>query len=145
MKGLWSKAFWKDSVERTISAVAQSLLLFITTNALGTATNGDVGVAVDFSDWRTWLSIVAGAAVIQMLKNLIAVTANPNSGASFGASVPTNLVLAQTTVTGSKDGAMPPGAPSAAPGDAVVGPALAADTDWVEGQPAQVSALPAAA
>ena len=144
MNSLWSKAFWKDSVERTISAVAQSLLLFLTGNALGNVTNGDVGVSVDFGDWQTWLVIMGGAAVIQMLKNLVAVTANPNSGASFGASVPTNLVLSQKTVTGGKESALPPGAAVPQPGDAVVGPALAADTDLVEGQAAQVTALPPA-
>lgn len=142
MSGLWSKAFWKDSVERTISAVAQSLLLFLTGNALGNATES-VQINVDFGDWQTWLTIAAGAAIIQMLKNLVAVTANPNSGASFGASVPSTLVLAQTTVTGSQhDGH--PDAPLSQPGDPVIGPALAAKTDWEEGQPAQVTALPQA-
>ena len=138
MKGLWSKAFWKDAVERTVSAVAVSLLLFLGADQLP----GDA-VNVNFDDWKTWLTIIGGAALIQMLKNLAAVTANPNSGASFGASVPTNLVLAQTTVTGGKE--IGPGMSQAAPGDAVIGPALAADSDWEEGQPAQVTALPPAA
>jgi hypothetical protein len=144
MKGLWSKAFWKDAVERTVSAVAQSLLLFLTGDTLGNVLPG-VNISVDFSDWSTWLTIIGGAALIQMLKNLVAATANPNSGASFGASVPATLVLAQTTVTGSKDGALPPGVPESRPGDNVIGPALAAQTDWEEGQRAQVTALPPAA
>jgi hypothetical protein len=143
MKGLWSKAFWKDAVERTISAVAQSLLLFLTGDALGGVVQG-VDISVDFGDWQTWLTIMGGAALIQMLKNLVAVTANPNSGASFGASVPSTLVRVQTTVTGGKDSALPPGAVVPQPGDDVVGPALAADTDLTEGQAAQVSALPPA-
>jgi hypothetical protein len=145
MKGLWSKAFWKDSLERTISAVAQSLLLFLTGNALGNAAPDAVQINVDFGEWQTWLAIMGGAALIQMLKNLVAVTANPNSGASFGASVPSTLVRVQTTVTGGNKGALPPGAAVPQPGDDVVGPALAADTDLTEGQAAQVSALPPAA
>lgn len=140
MKGLWSKAFWKDSVERTISAVAQSLLLFLTGNALGNAAPESVQINVDFSDWQTWLTIMGGAALIQMLKNLVAVTANPNSGASFGASVPATLVKAYTTVTGTR-----PGQNGSHPGDTVVGPALAAETELNEGEPAQVTRLPQAA
>lgn len=136
MKGLWSKAFWKDSVERTISAVAQSLLLFLTGNALGNAAPESVQINVDFSDWQTWLTIMGGAALIQMLKNLVAVTANPNSGASFGASVPVPLVKAYTTVTGQE---------GSQPGDTVIGPALAAETGLKEGEPAQVTRLPQAA
>lgn len=139
MKGLWSKAFWKDAVERTVSAVAQSLLLFLTGDTLGGLVPG-VDISVDFGDWQTWLTIIGGAALIQMLKNLVAVTANPNSGASFGASIPVNLVQAYTTVTGGGEGAHKVDQPR--PGDTVAGPALAAETDLTEGEAVYVKPIP---
>lgn len=144
MNGLWGKAFWRDSAERTISAVAQSLLLFLTGNALGNAAPDAIEINVDFSDWRVWLAIMGGAALIQMLKNLVAVTANPNSGASFGASVPSDLVRVQTTVTGSHSGALPDDAPVPQPGDSVAGKALADETNIPEGAAVQVTLLPPA-
>lgn len=87
MKKYLTKAFWNDAAERTISAVAQSLLLFLTGDQLGDVVP-NVQIQVDWSQWQTWVSIAASAAIIQMLKNFVAVGINPNTGASFGTAVP---------------------------------------------------------
>lgn len=137
MTSLWKRAFWKDAIERTISAMCQSLLLFLGGDGLGEVVPG-VDISVDFSAWQTWLTVVGGAALIQMLKNFIAVTANPNSGASFGASIPGNLVRAYTTVVAQEtEGYM--GETIAEPGDTVSGPA---PDGLKEGGLVQVTLLP---
>ena len=98
MKRYLTKAFWNDAIERTISAVAQSLLLFLTGDQLGQISN-TVMIQVDWTKWQTWLTIAGGAAIIQTLKNFVAVSTNPVTGASFGQAVPTGLVRAAKDVS----------------------------------------------
>lgn len=132
---IWKKAFWKDAAERTISAVAQALLLFWFGEALP---DSIVQVNVDFADWRAWGQIVLAAAVLQMLKNLVAVLKNPNNGASFGTTNPADMVEALVTAKTVTTGVYGSGRTVAAPGDTVAGKASPIETD----QPVQVSPLP---
>lgn len=136
---MWSKAFWKDALERTISAVCQSLLLFLSGDVIGEVGGSDYPIQVDFSQWETWLNVIAGAAILQMLKNFIAVTANPNTGASFGASIPGTLVQAYTSVTRQSSAS---GDYVAHPGDTVAGPAAELQAGVGEGEPVYVKPVP---
>lgn len=92
MRRIFTKAFWYDAAERTISSVAQALLTFWFGSSL--PEDAPVHIDVDWTDWRSWLQVVATAAVLQMLKNIVAATSNPVTGASFGQAVPAAKVVA---------------------------------------------------
>lgn len=61
---MFTKLFWKDAAERSISTGAQSALL-----ALG---QDVVGVDVFAADWRNVVGFAVGGAVLSLLKALAA-------------------------------------------------------------------------
>jgi hypothetical protein len=77
---MFTKLFWRDAAERSISTAAQSALL-----ALG---QDVAGFDVFAADWRNVVGFAAGGAVLAMLKALAAVrVSGAVSPASFASEV----------------------------------------------------------
>lgn len=91
---MWSKAFWKDALERVLGTVLAALAVAIPVDLTGVKELKVTEIAVG-------LGLLAAATLV---KCLLAVLKNPNTGASFGTAVPGGLVAAQTDAGGSHPG-----------------------------------------
>lgn len=73
---IYSPAFWKDAAERAVSTAAQA--------AIGVLTAGAVGLVE--VDWAATGSIAGLAAVVSVLKSLVAGTSGDGSASLVNAS-----------------------------------------------------------
>lgn len=110
---MWSKAFWKDALERVLGTVLAALAVAIPVDLAGVK-------ELQVTEVAAGIGLLALATLV---KCLLAVLKNPNTGGSFGTAVPGDLVAAQTDTSGSH------------PGDTIAGPA----TDIPTGTPVELS------
>lgn len=120
---IWTKAFWKDAVERIGSTFFQ---------VLGGALIAAGGFG-KLDDWSFWEAVL-WAMVLVVVKVLAAGFFNPNTGASFGTTNPADIVKAVVTQTdiktdGDKVGMGMPDEVIARAGDTVAGKAAVQDTN----------------
>lgn len=113
---MFSKAFWKDALERVLGTVLAALAVALPVDLTGLK-------ELQVNEVAAGIGLLAVATLV---KCLLAVLKNPNTGASFGTTVPGDLVAAQTDAGGSHPGDT---------GPIVAGPAAANITD---GTPVQV-------
>lgn len=111
---MWSKAFWKDVADRVLSTFVAVVV--------GVIVSTDGFKASSLGDWKFWTPVLITTAVT-VAKALGLGIVNPNTGASFGTTVPGGLVAAQTDASGSH------------PGDTIAGAA----TDIPDGTPVELS------
>lgn len=81
---MYTKGFYKDLFERTVSTFAQAFLAYAGGNLVG---------VVEF-DWFAAFSIAAMAAVLSVFKGFAAGAGEGNTGASFGTATPVGDVAA---------------------------------------------------
>ena len=84
----WTKAFWKDAVERVGSTFLEALLAVMLLSGF------------DLEQLTSWDLVWKGVitiTLISLVKALAAGLANPNTGASLGTTVPGDIVSAYTT------------------------------------------------
>lgn len=72
-KKIWSGGFWLDAVERAVGAAAGSALAVLGADGLGVLT----------ADWQAAASVAGLAAVVSVLKSLVAGTTGDPSTAGF--------------------------------------------------------------
>lgn len=92
---MFSKAFLKDFADRVLSTF---VAVFV-----GVVASGNGFEMSMLGDWKFWAPILITTAVT-VAKALGLGIANPNTGASFGTTVPGDLVAAQTDTGGSHPG-----------------------------------------
>ena len=131
---MWTKAFWKDTVERMVGTVLAALAVVIPVDLTGLK-------ELDFNEIVVGLALLAAATLV---KCLIAVTANPNTGGSFGTTIPGDLVQAYTNQKTSIDASYAGGKVTSHPGDTIAGPAAASKVAQgvSEGDPVYVAPVP---
>lgn len=130
---IWTKAFWKDAVERIGSTAFQ---------VVGGALIAAAGFGV-LDDWSFWKPVL-WTLVLALVKVLAAGFINPNTGASLGTTNPTDIVKAVVTqkdivLDGDRMGPGMPDEVVAKAGDTVAGPAAIQDNNT------PVEVVPAAA
>lgn len=113
---MWTKAFWKDAAERILGTVLAALAVMLPVDLTGVKN-------LKVTDMAVGLLLLAFATLV---KCLLAVLKNPNTGASFGTTVPGDLVAAQADATGSH------------PGDTIIA-GKAPVVDIPEGTPVELS------
>lgn len=116
MGAIWTKAFWKDAIERLGTTLVAILI--------GAMTASDFGWTM-LDDWKFW-SPIAVSMGINLLKVLLAGFASPNTGASLGTTNPAGIVKAFVTqkdvvTEGDKVGPGMPDEVVARAGDTVAG------------------------
>lgn len=134
MGAIWTKAFWKDAIERLGTTLVSILI--------GAMTASDFGWTM-LDDWRFW-SPIAVSMGVNVLKVLLAGFASPNTGASFGTTNPADIVQALVTqkdvvTQGDKIGMGMPDEVVAKAGDTVAGNAAV----QVNNTPVEVTPLAA--
>lgn len=70
---MWSAKFWRDTAERTIRTMAQTLLALL----------GNEMINVVTLDWGQIVSITVGAGVVAVCTALVASGVGDNESASF--------------------------------------------------------------
>ena len=81
---MFSSGFWVDALERAIMTFAQALLATLGVNAVG----------IHEVEWLSALSVAALAAVLSLLKSLVATSVDSETGASLGTAIPKQVVAA---------------------------------------------------
>jgi len=79
MKGIWTKAFWKDAIERTGSTLGAVFLGLLVTDGFEWSSLGH---------WAFWAPVLTTTAVT-LVKTILAGLSNPATGASLGTTTPT--------------------------------------------------------
>jgi hypothetical protein len=120
---IWTKAFWKDAVERIGSTAFQ---------VVGGAIIAAAGFGV-LDDWSFWKPVL-WTLVLALAKVLAAGFINPNTGASFGTTNPAGIVKAIETqkdivLEGDRVGPGMPDTVIANAGETVAGKAAVQDTN----------------
>lgn len=125
---IWTKAFWKDAVERVGSTTVQVIGgAFL---ALAFSATRDFHVLGHWSFWEPLLWAIA----IALVKVVMAGAINPNTGASLGTTNPADIVKAIETqknivLDGDKMGPGMPDEVVALAGTTVAGKAAVQDTN----------------
>lgn len=87
---MWTKGFWKDAAERVLSTFVAVLVGLIAADGFEWSSLGE---------WSFWAPVLITTA-ITVAKALGLGALRPNTGASFGTTVPGDLVAAQTDTAG---------------------------------------------
>lgn len=89
-KSIYTKDFWRDAGERAISTFGQTAAAFLAAAIAAVL----AGTAIFDFDWETAIFVVIAATLGSVLKALAAVSNNPETGASFGTTIPKGAVAA---------------------------------------------------
>jgi hypothetical protein len=81
---MFSTGFWVDALERAVATFAQALIALLGANALG----------FEQVDWLAALSVAGMAALLSLLKSVVATVADSETGASLGTAIPRSAVAA---------------------------------------------------
>lgn len=87
---IYTKAFWQDLFERSISTFGQVAAGFLAAAIAAVV----AGTPILEFDWTTAVFVILASTLGAVLKGIAAVRANPESGASFGTAIPKGQVAA---------------------------------------------------
>jgi len=87
---IYTKDFWRDLGERSVSTFGQVAATFLAAAIADALAGGNI---LEY-DWTLAVFVIAGSTLLAVLKGLGAAKANPETGASLGTAIPKGHVAA---------------------------------------------------